>query len=98
MAKPTEPHGVREPGWTDEWAGQRIRPELDGKESERIMRVLMMSFGMRSAAEFQLYHPFEACAAIGVVDTIDPYVRTFTIDGECFLIDDIIGARMLETA
>ncbi|MFD0670035.1 hypothetical protein [Cohnella sp. GCM10027633] len=59
------------------------------------MRVLMESLGMRLDAEFRLYHEVEDCAAIGVVDRVDPYSRTFMIDGERFRIDDIIGATIV---
>jgi hypothetical protein len=31
---------------------------------------------------FMLYHEYEDCAAIGNVDKVHPYTRTFLIDGE----------------
>lgn len=76
---------------------RRTMPLLSKGERERIMRVLMESLGMRSNAEFRLFHAYEQCAAIGVVDRVDPYNRTFMIDGESFQIDDIIGASLIST-
>ncbi|MDF2716560.1 MAG: YolD-like protein [Paenibacillus sp.] len=70
------------------------RPVLDEQEWEEIMRVLMESLGMRVAAHFKLYHEYEDCAAIGIVDKVDPYTRTFIIDGERFKMGDIIGAHL----
>ncbi|TVX98747.1 YolD-like family protein [Cohnella terricola] len=72
------------------------RPELDPQEWEGILRVLLESFGMQTVAQFRLYDPYEDCAAIGVVERVDPYTRTFTIDGERFKMSDIIGAEALE--
>jgi len=74
----------------DKFRGER--PVLDEQEKEQIMRVLMESLGMRVTAEFQLYHKYEDLAVIGVVDRVDPYSRTFTVEGEQFQIADIIGA------
>lgn len=71
------------------------KPTLDDQEWEHIMRVLMESFGMRTAAQFQLYHPYEECKVIGVVDRVDGYTRTFTVDGERFKLADIIGANAI---
>jgi len=73
------------------------RPEINSQEWDGIMRVLMESFGMQTIARFCLYDPFEDCAAIGVVQRIDPYERTFTIDGERFKMSDIIGAEALDS-
>ncbi|MFC5528486.1 YolD-like family protein [Cohnella yongneupensis] len=74
---------------------RRTRPTLDDQELEEFMRVLMESLGLRSVAEFKLYHEYEDCLAIGVVDKVDPYTRTFLIDGERFKVDDIIGASII---
>ncbi|TFE26276.1 YolD-like family protein [Cohnella luojiensis] len=71
------------------------RQVLDPREWEAIMRVLMESLGMQTAAKFHLNDPFEDCAVIGVVERVDPYNRTFTVDGERFKIEDIIGASEL---
>lgn len=71
-----------------------LKPVLDEQEWEEIMRVLMESLGMRVVAHFQLYHEYEDCAAIGIVDKVDPYTRTFLIDGERFKMEDIIGAKL----
>lgn len=68
------------------------KPVLDEQEKEEIMRVLVQSLGMRDQARITLYHEFEDCAVIGVVDKIDPYTRTFIVDGERFKMEDIIGA------
>lgn len=70
------------------------KPTLDEQQWEEIMRVLMASLGMRVAAQFKLYHEYEDCAAIGIVDKVDPYTRTFIIDGERFRMEDIIGANL----
>jgi hypothetical protein len=70
------------------------RPILNPQEWEVIMRVLMESLGMRVPAHFKLYHQYEECAAIGIVDRVDPYSRTFIIDGEQFNMVDIIGAQL----
>jgi len=71
------------------------KPEINTQEWARIMHVLMESFGMRTLARFRLYHPYEECAVIGVVDRVDGYTRTFTVDGEQFKMADIIGADAL---
>jgi len=68
------------------------RPEISGETWDAIMRTLLESFVMQTEARFCLYDPYEECAAIGVVERIDPYERTFTIDGERFRIADLIGA------
>jgi hypothetical protein len=70
------------------------KPTLDEQAWEDIMRVLMESMGMRVSARFQLFHEYEDCAAIGIVDKIDPYKRTFLIDGEKFKMEDIIAAEL----
>lgn len=70
-------------------------PEINVQEWEAIMRVLMESFGKRTMAQFYLYHPYEDCAVIGIVDRVDGYTRTFSVDGERFNIADIIGAETL---
>ncbi|QJD86563.1 YolD-like family protein [Cohnella herbarum] len=71
-----------------------MKPVLDEQQWEEIMRVLMESLGMRVVAHFKLYHEYEDCAAIGIVDKVDPYTRTFLIDGERFKMEDIIGAKL----
>lgn len=57
------------------------------------MCVLLESFGMRTVAEIRLYHPHEECKVIGIIDRVDGYTRTFTVDGESFKLADIIGAE-----
>jgi hypothetical protein len=37
---------------------------------------------------------YEDCEAIGIVDKVDPYSRTFWIDGERFNMADIVGAQL----
>jgi hypothetical protein len=76
----------------DHFRGER--PILDPQEREEIMRVLMESLGMRVSAHFKLYHEYEDCAVIGVVDKVDPYTRTFLVDGERFKLADIIKADL----
>lgn len=71
------------------------KPTIDEKEWESIMRILMESYGMRTTAQFRLYHPYEDCRVIGVVDRVDGYTRTFTVDGERFKLADIIGANAI---
>ncbi|MFC5528254.1 YolD-like family protein [Cohnella yongneupensis] len=73
----------------------RTRPILDEQESDEIMRVLMESLGLRILAEFKMFHEFEDCSAIGVVERVDPYSRRFIIDGEWFKVNDIIGASIV---
>jgi hypothetical protein len=63
------------------------------QEWEQIMRVLMESLGLQITANFRLYDPYEECAVIGVVERVDPYTRTFVVDGEQFKMADIIGAN-----
>ena len=74
---------------------RRERPSFDDQELEQFMQVLMESMGLRVPAEFKLYHEYEDCSAIGVVDRVDPYSRTFIIDGERFKVSDIIGAAII---
>jgi hypothetical protein len=72
---------------------QRLpKHDLDQFEQDNIMRVLVESIGLRSTVHLQLYHEFEDCAVIGVIDKIDPYTRKFLVDGEWFRIADIIKA------
>jgi hypothetical protein len=59
------------------------------------MQVLMKSFGLRITVEFRLFHEYEDLAVIGVVDRVDPYMRTFLVDGERFKVEDIIGASII---
>lgn len=73
-----------------------IKPCVDDKKKEQIMHSLLKSFGLRICAKFDLYHEYEECAAIGIVDKVDPYTRTFLIDGEQFYIEDIINASIYE--
>jgi len=68
------------------------RPEISPEAWDGILRVLLESFAMQTEARFCLYDPYEECAAIGVVERIDPYERTFMIDGERFKMADLIGA------
>ncbi|RKP44492.1 hypothetical protein D7Z26_26645 [Cohnella endophytica] len=70
-------------------------PGLDPQVWEEILRVLLESYGHQTEARFQLYDPFEDCAVIGVVERVDPYNRTFTVDGERFKMVDIIGATVV---
>lgn len=70
-------------------------PWLDRREWEEVLRVLLESFGHQTEAKFRLYDPLEECAVIGVVERVDPYSRTFTVDGESFNMVDIIGATAL---
>jgi hypothetical protein len=70
------------------------KPVLDDQEWEAIMRVLMESLGMRVQATFLLYHEYEDCAVIGIVDKVDSYTRTFLVDGEWFKMEDMIGAKL----
>jgi hypothetical protein len=71
------------------------KPILDEQEWEHIMRVLMESLGQRVSAHFQLYDEYEDSAAIGVVERVDPYTRTFIVDGERFKMSDIIRAELI---
>ncbi|MFC5402254.1 hypothetical protein [Cohnella soli] len=68
------------------------RPEVGSVEWNHILRVLLESLGMQTSAKFRLYDPFEDCAVIGVVERVDPYDRTFTVDGERFNLADITEA------
>jgi hypothetical protein len=82
---------------TDNFETQHRRPPkptLDEQEWEEIMRVLMESLGMRLPAKFTLYREYEDCEAIGIVEKVDPYTRTFIVDGEWFKIADIVGAEL----
>ncbi|MCD9024330.1 YolD-like family protein [Cohnella silvisoli] len=71
------------------------RPELNAREREEIMRVLMESLGLQTAAEFRLYDPYEECVVVGVVERVDPYTRTFTVESDRFKMADIIRASAL---
>jgi hypothetical protein len=70
------------------------KPTLDDQEWEEIMRVLMESLGMRVPAKFTIYHEYGDCAAIGIVEKVDPYTRIFLIDGEWFKMADIVGVQL----
>ncbi|WP_239613890.1 YolD-like family protein [Cohnella mopanensis] len=81
---------IRDSHHVENWRGNR--PEIDPQERELIMRVLMESLGQQTVAQFRLYDPYEECAVIGIVERVDPYTRTFMVDGERFKMADIIGA------
>ncbi|MFC5470469.1 hypothetical protein ACFPPD_17380 [Cohnella suwonensis] len=68
------------------------RPAIGSAEWQDILRVLLESLGMQTSAKFRLYDPLEDCAVIGVVERVDPYDRTFTVDGERFNLADITEA------
>lgn len=74
---------------------RRERPDVDPQKWEDIMRVLMESLGMRTAARFHLYDPYEECVVVGIVERVDPYTRTFTVESDRFKMADIIGATAL---
>jgi hypothetical protein len=72
-----------------------MKPTINEQEWEQIMRVLMESLGLHVPARFRLYDKYEDCVAIGVVESVDPYLRKFSVESEWFMMADIIGASLL---
>ncbi|WP_143111583.1 YolD-like family protein [Paenibacillus sp. BC26] len=73
---------------------RRPKPNLDQSDRDRIVDVLVESLGLHCTVHLRLYHEFEDCVVIGVIDKINPYTRLFLVDGEWFNIEDVIKATI----
>lgn len=70
---------------------QRNRPEIDEHEIERINSTISWSLHARKPIRLKMFDPYEELIVEGVVDRANRLLGKICVDGEWFLIADVIG-------
>lgn len=69
---------------------RKKRKELDEQEWESVSRFMAESIQNRQQITIHMFHPIEELIVIGVVNRVDNQSGRFSVDGEWFLINDIV--------
>ncbi|GIP61109.1 hypothetical protein J15TS10_49230 [Paenibacillus woosongensis] len=69
---------------------KRERLELDDQEKEQIARFMTQALKTRQEVRLRMYHPYENIYLAGVIDRLESLTARFRIDGEWFLMEDIM--------